>query len=392
MGFSKLPVMTALVIATAIALGILYFPRNDSGDPGTDGPKYKEVRAEYGTFEVIVTANGVVKPIDRIELKSKASGQIEELPVEEGDFVRKGDLIARLDQKDERTAVAQAQADLDIARAELKQARRTYERRKQLFLQNLVSEEERDQSELNLAVARGKMVQATTALERAQERLTESVIRAPIDGIILKKNVEEGQIIASGVTTVSGGTPIVDIADMSSVYVEAGIDEIDIGKVSIGQSATVVAEAFQALQFSGKIVRIAPEAKIEQNVTLFNVIVEVENRDRKLNSGMNTTIRIVIVKKDNVLLVPSMALQAEPEAGASPNERTVLLKQGSDFLPRTVEIGLSNFKQAEIVSGLSQGAVLGVPMTSRLKEETERLEKRIRRSRSFSTKKEQKTP
>ncbi len=382
-------VMIGLVTIAVIAVMVIYFANYNSSGPQETGPKFKEVQVEYGTFQVVVTANGVVQPMDRIEIKSKASGLIEELPVEEGDFVHQGQLIARLDQKDERTALDQAQADLDIARAELKQAKRTYDRRKELFERDLVSREELDESEQNSAVAQGRLVRAQTVLDRAKERLSESIVRAPIDGIILKKSVEEGQIIASGVTNVSGGTPIVDIADMRSVYVEAGIDEIDIGKVQIDQSATVVAEAYPELQFNGEVVRIAPEAKIEQNVTLFNVVIEVENTDGKLKSGMNTTIQITIVNKENVLLAPAVALQVNSEPGDSSKTRTVLLKQGSQFVPHQVEIGMSNFKQTEILSGLKQGDILGVSMTSRLKEENERLEARIRDSRSFGRAKNQ---
>jgi len=382
-------VMIGLFTIAIIAAMGLYFANYNSAGPQETGPEFKEVQVEYGTFQVVVTANGVVQPMDRIEIKSKASGLIEELPVEEGDFVHKGQLIARLDQKDERTALAQAQADLDIARAELKQAKRTFDRRKELFERDLVSREELDESEQNSAVAQGRSVRAQTVLDRARERLSESIVRAPIDGIILKKSVEQGQIIASGVTNVSGGTPIVDIADMRSVYVEAGIDEIDIGKVQIEQSATVVAEAYPELQFNGEVVRIAPEAKIEQNVTLFNVVIAVENTDGKLKSGMNTTIQITIVDKEHVLLAPAVALQVSSEPGDRSKTRTVLLKQGSQFVPHQVEIGMSNFKQAEILSGLKQGDILGVPMTSRLKEENERLEARIRSSRSFGRAKDQ---
>lgn len=385
MHFSKSRIILGLVLIASITAVILFFINGKANDMEGVGPRYKEVTAERGTFQIVVSANGVVKPIDRVEIKSKASGQIEELPVEVGDFVRKGELIARLDQKDERAAVEQAQADMDIAKAELNQAQLTFERRDKLFQENLISEEERDQLVLNLAVAKGKLIQATSTLDRARERLSESIVRAPIDGIILQKYVEEGQIIASGVSNVSGGSPIADIADMRSVYIEAGIDEIDIGKISIGQNATVVAEAYPRLEFQGKIVRIAPEAKVEQNVTLFDVIVEVQNTDAKLKSGMNTTIEITIVRKENVLLAPVMAFQTDRKEGTPANERTVLLKEGNEFTPHQVTIGLSNFKEAEILSGLEPGSVLGVLMTSRLKEENEQMEDRIRSSRSFGT-------
>lgn len=383
---SKLRLILGIVLIIAITGSIFLFINGKTGkDVKGDIPKFKEIVVQRGTFQIIVSANGEVKPIDRIEMKSKASGTIEELPIEEGDFVKKGDLIARLDQKDERAAVAQAQADLDIAKAELKQARRAFDRRDQLFQKKLISEEERDQLELSLAVAKGKLVQATTALDRANERLTESIVRAPVSGVILQKYVEEGQIIASGISNVSGGTPIADIADMSSVYIEAGIDEIDIGKVKVGQSATVIAEAYPQLRFHGKIVRIAPEAKIEQNVTLFDVVIEVENTNGKLKSGMNATVEITIVRKENVLLASAIALRMPNGPKAEPNVRSVLLKQGRQFVPRKIKIGLFNFKQAEVISGLKEGDILGVVMTSRLKAENERLENRIKSSRSFGT-------
>ncbi len=385
--------ITGISLISVIAGITVFFLSGNGSDSGRNRIKFKEVIVERGTFQIIVMANGVVKSIDRIEIKSKASGEIVELPVEEGDFISQGDLIARLDQKDERAEAAQAQADFDIAMAELKQAQSTFERRNQLFQDNLISEEEQGQITLDLAVAKGKVIQASTTLERTQERLSEAVVRAPIDGTILQKYVEEGQIIASGVSNVSGGTPIVDIADMSSVYIETGIDEIDIGKVQIGQFATVIAEAYPELAFNGEIVRIAPEAKIEQNVTLFDVVVEVKNNDGKLKSGMNTRVEIEIVKKENVLLAPVITMQI-PDAkdlgdfqNRDANVRSVLLKQEGKFILQIVETGLSNFKQVIILAGVEEGSTLGVPMTSRLKNENDRLEARIRSSRSFGSKK-----
>ena len=385
--------ITGISLISVIAGITVFFLSGNGSDSGRNRIKFKEVIVERGTFQIIVMANGVVKSIDRIEIKSKASGEIVELPVEEGDFINQGDLIARLDQKDERAEVAQAQADFDIAMAELKQAQSTFERRNQLFQDNLISEEEQGQITLDLAVAKGKVIQASTTLERAQERLSEAVVRAPIDGTILQKYVEEGQIIASGVSNVSGGTPIVDIADMSSVYIETGIDEIDIGKVQIGQFATVIAEAYPELEFNGEIVRIAPEAKVEQNVTLFDLVVEVMNNDGKLRSGMNTSVEIEIVKKENVLLAPVITIQIpgvrdlEGHQKREANVRTVLLKQEDKFIPQTVEIGPSNFRQVIILAGIEEGSILGIPMTSRLKDENDRLEERIRNSRSFGSKK-----
>ena len=149
------------VVAGVVAMRLL---RADEAGEAEEGPRYKEVSALRGAFRVAVSANGLVRPIDRIELKSKASGEVIELPIEVGDRVEKGALIAKLDQVEERTALVQARADLDIAGAELGLAQKNFEGRKQLFGSNVISEEAQDQTELDLAVARSKLVQATTAL------------------------------------------------------------------------------------------------------------------------------------------------------------------------------------------------------------------------------------
>jgi len=375
-------VLGAITIAI---LSVVIFARtqNNTTNYQSSTQKFKDYTVERGNFKIMVTANGGVIPIDRVEIKSKASGLVEELPVEQGDHIKMGDLIARLDQKDERAAVSQAQADFDIATAELKKSQREFERRNELFAENLVSEEEKDQIELNLAIAKGKLVQATTALDRAKERLSESIVRAPIDGVILQKYVEKGQIIASGISNVSGGTPIVDIADMSSVYIQAGVDEIDIGKIKVGQKANVIADAYPDIIFNGKIVRIAPEAKIEQNVTLFDVIVEVQNREGKLKSGMNTSIEITIIQEDNVLLVPSIAILPAEDSPADKNSGIVMLKRGNRYEPKSVKIGLDNFQEVEILSGLQENDVVGVSMSSRLQEENDQNQARIRNRTSF---------
>lgn len=393
---------------------------SDKGEASNGEVRYKEFVVERGVFRQDVSATGVVKPTDRIEIKSKASGKIDLLPLEEGDAVKKGDLICRLDKTDVQADVDQRRADLDIAEAELAQAQNTFERRNKLFEKGLISKEELDNNDLSLAQANGKLVRARIAYDQALVRLDETEVRSPIDGIILKKLVEAGQIISSGINNVSGGTAIVAIADMSRVYIEVGIDEIDVGKVRIGQKAMVVADAFPQRSFEGTIIRMAPEAKVEQNVTQFNVVVEVENKRGKLKSGMNASVEITIVAEDDVLLAPVMALSGAQRGGGAgsggwsgrtggmgggsrsggapaaggksemggPGRRSMrkaLVKVDGEFVEREIQIGATDFKNAIILSGLEDGDTLGVPMTSRLKAENDRLEQRIRNSRSFGS-------
>jgi HlyD family secretion protein len=370
----------AAVAVAAIAIAAVQQRRGEAPEDGEAEPSYREVTAVRGAFRLAVSANGLVRPIDRIELKSKASGEVTELPIEVGDLVAKGALIAKLDQVDERTALKQARADLDIARAELELAEKNFERRAQLLTSDVISREAQDQTELELAVARSKRVQATTALERARERMEDTVITAPVGGIILQKYVEGGQIIASGVSNVGGGTPIADIADMSDVHIEAGVDEIDIGKISVGQEATVRAEAYPEQIYTGQVVRIAPEARVDQNVTLFDVVVEVANTDGNLKSGMNATVEIVIVDRPDVLTIPVSALQGSRDGG---DAAAVLVKTGDAWVPREIRTGVTNYRVIEVLSGLEAGAVLGIPMLSRLKEDNDRLDERMRGTRSF---------
>jgi HlyD family secretion protein len=375
--------------AAASAAALQQFRAEDDG-PTEPDIKYKEIVAERGVFRVAVSADGVVRPIDRIELKSKASGKVIGLPIEVGDEVAEGSLIAKLDQVEERTALAQAQADLDIARAELGLAEKNAERRRELFERNAVSALDRDQAELNLAVARGKLVQATTALERARERMEDTVIAAPVHGVILQKYVERGQIIASGVSNVGGGTPIADIADMRTVHIEAGVDEIDIGRIELGQIASVRAEAYPDDVYRGEVVRVAPEAREEQNVTVFDVVIRVENANGHLKSGMNAQAEIVILERDGVIAIPLTALQSSP-LGAPPRPRgiaTVLVKNGSEYTPREIRVGDSDYRVVEVLEGLEPGDVLGIPMTSRLKADHDILDARIRSNQGFGRNRE----
>jgi len=381
-GWVRWSVVLVLAMAAVGGTVLGLWGTNGMTDEPT-GPAYKDVVVERGEFRIAVNANGLVRPIDRIELKSKASGEVIELPIEVGQLIEKGSLIAKLDQVEARTELERDRANLAIARAELALAEKNFHRRKELFGRDVISVETQDQTELDLAVARSKFVQATTALERAEERMGDTTIKAPVDGLILQKYVETGQIIASGVSNVGGGSPIADIADMRAVHIEAGIDEIDIGKISLGQRATIRPEAYPDQDYAGKVTRIAPEARVEQNVTLFDVIVRVENTDGKLKSGMNSTVEIVVVDAPDVLTIPVTALQ-DGDVPRSPGTGLVLLKRGEVYEEQPVRTGRTDYRVIEVLEGLSAGDVLGVPMVSRLKAAHDRLDSRVRSSRSFA--------
>ncbi|MEX2190351.1 MAG: efflux RND transporter periplasmic adaptor subunit [Bacteroidota bacterium] len=275
----------------------------------TKGQVTRVARVERGNLELMVSANGVVQPINRVEIKSKASGQIEQLHFEEGQTVKKGELLIALDQTTARNDYEQAKADLAVAESNLKQQQNNYNRSIELFEKQLISEQERDQSSVEKVRAEAQLVKARATLSSAEERLRDTRVMSPTTGVILSRTVSLGQIISSGTSNVSGGTTLATIADMDEVYIETNVDEVDIGKVQVGQLARVVADAYPDDAFTGEVIRIAPLGKTLQNVTTFNVIVLVRNVGGRLKAGMSTSVDIEIFRRRDVLLVPTESLK-----------------------------------------------------------------------------------
>jgi HlyD family secretion protein len=300
-----------IVTAAVVFVGTAYIIWGGSEDgPATPVGQFTRIeQVTRGDLNLVVSANGVVQPINKVEVKSKASGQIEEINIIEGQVVEKGFLMLKLDQRTTRNDYEQAKADLAVAEANLKQAENNFGRNKELFAKGLLSEQERDASNLEYVRAQAQLVKAKASLASAEERLADTRIVAPISGTILTKNVELGQIIASGVSNVGGGTTIASIADMQEVYVETSVDEVDIGKVGVGQRATVIADAYPDDRFTGQVERIAPLGKTQQNVTTFNVVVLVRNVGGKLKAGMSASVDIEVFNQRAVLLISNEALK-----------------------------------------------------------------------------------
>ena len=273
------------------------------------GQTTRIVTVTRGNLDLSVSANGVVQPIDKVEIKSKASGQIEKLEFEEGQLVQKGVLLIELDRRTAQNDYDQAKADLAVAESNLQQSENNYRRSQELFEKSLISEQEKDQTTLEKVRAEAQLVKAKAVLSSAEERLRDTRIVSPITGVILSRSVALGQIISSGTSNVSGGTTLATIADMEEVYVETNVDEVDIGKVQVGHQAKVVADAFPEDNFRGEVIRIAPLGKTQQNVTTFSVIILVRNMGGKLKAGMSASVDIEIFNRRDVLLLPADAFK-----------------------------------------------------------------------------------
>jgi len=412
-------------IATIIVIvGIVIWFTTRPGDAREEQTAFfpQVEKVQRGSIRVQVSTTGTIEPMNKVEIKSKASGLIEKMTIEESDHVNKGDLIAKLDQRDTKNSYDQSVAELQVAKASLKQSESDFKRKQELYKKGLIPAVEFDQAELALVQAKAQVVRAQVSLDNNDIRLKDTIVRSPISGIILTKDVEEGQIISSGISSVSGGTLIATVADMRQVYVKADVDEVDIGKIEPGMTARVVADAYPNEQFAGKVIRIAAQAKVEQNVTSFEVTIQVDNPTGKLKAGMNVSVEILVADKQNVLLVPNEALMTQEEMmreiaslkmamgeGEKPNKtgsrqkgrpgkheknnsdqastlnRGVIIKQGNNFRPQLVKVGVSNFDNTEILQGLQEGQQVVYTFFSRAKASSDQFRKRMMSRMSMSS-------
>jgi HlyD family secretion protein len=300
--------MWGLAVVVLCGGGYWWYASRQSEAP-TDEMFRRTAVARRGDLVVSISATGRIDPIEMVEVKSKASGEIIELPIKAGDLVRRGDLIARLDRRTAQNDYDQAQADFMVAEVTVRQRERELSRLRTLFDNKLASESEYDNAKLAYEQANSSMVRAKAALSTADERLRDTEIRAPIDGIVLERPVEIGQIISSGTTTVTGGSLLCTVANMKEVYVVASVDETDIGRVQMNLPAYISPDAYPDKKLQGIVERIAPKSKVEQNVTVFEVTALVDNSDGLLKAGMNATVEVVIDQADEAILVPVRAVE-----------------------------------------------------------------------------------
>jgi len=272
-------------------------------------PVYQAIPVERRSITVSVRAAGTVQPDTLVEVKSKASGEILEIKVETGQTVRSGDLLVRVDQRTARNQVAQSEAQLDVARARLANAETQKRRSDELFKSQSITEQELETATLGVANAKAEVINAQVAMETARIRMEDTDVLAPISGTIISKSVERGQVISSPTSDVGGGTVLLKMADLDLVQVRTLVDETDVGKVRPGLRSTVTVDAYPNQPFQGEVLKIEPQAETSQNVTMFPVLVRIENRNGLLKPGMNADVQIHVGQRDSVLAVPNAALR-----------------------------------------------------------------------------------
>ncbi len=261
-------------------------------------------------------ASGIIEPINVVDVKSKASGMITKLPVETGTMVKRGDLLVQVDTRDVKNQLDQAQADLDAAQAKLDVSISQKKRSDDMFAAKVITAQEHETAELDTRDASAALIRAKANVDLAQQRLDDAHVTSSITGTIIEKDVAEGVVIASATGSVSGGTTLLKMADLTQVRIRALFNETDIGLVRGGQTATVNVDAYQNRPFTGLVEKIEPQAVVQQNVTMFPVLVTLDNRENLLKPGMNGEVSVLINDLPDAIAVPNDAVRSVREASA----------------------------------------------------------------------------
>lgn len=403
-----------IFILTAVVITVGYYWSRNSKNVKRETPEWSNAHVTRGSIRLAVSCTGrVVSNLD-VEIKCKASGEIKKLPFDISDQVKKGDLLIELDPVDEQRKVKQAKISLDSSQARLKQskvdlqiaekdlaverksveaalisarasakdARAKAERRKHLFDKKITSQENSESMEIaaiqaevdlentlirmeelalkekeleikqqNIRLAEAQVGTDKINLSLAEQRLQDTKVFSPIDGVVSERNVQIGQIISSGISNVGGGTVAMVISDLSRRFVLASVDESDIGRVELGQNVIITADAFPRERFSGKIERIGTKGVNISNVVTFEVKIELLGTNKSLlKPEMTTNIDIIFAEKEDVLLVPSEAVLNKDDQ----HFVRVMIDDGS-VKERPVQVGISDGVVTEITTGLNQG-------------------------------------
>lgn len=326
--------------------------------------KLRTMTVEPGEFSLVISTTGVVEPKDVVEIRSKATGEVKIVHFEEGDRVEKDKPLISLDRTLEQRRVNQASADLAIAKANhikavrvLEHTQSKYRTELSLYRKRLVTKESLDNlkhdvavKKAETAVTRAQINKAVEVLREARDRLAETTIVAPMTGIILNRYVQTGQIIFSGVNSPSGGTLLAKMANLDDLYVRVDVDEADVAHVRPKMEPEITVDALPGRRFRGTVIRINPDGKTENNVTVFQVMVKLPREASEvMKVRMTANVKIEVRKLDKVITVPAVAVRYRRGRPG-----VYVMEQGKPRF-RRLKLGLSNGTNTLVRKGLKLG-------------------------------------
>jgi len=381
--FTRKRVVIAVAVLAAVAVAVAVVKRKDDTVPPS---QYRSTVVDRGAINQTVTATGTINPVALINVGSQVSGTVAELNADFNDRVKKGQVLLKLEPTIFNAQVRQAEANIASARASLRLAQATFERNEQLVAQNFLSGLALDQSKREMQVAQANLTLAQAQHDRARADLNNSVIRSPIDGVVIKRTIDLGQTVAASFNTPN----LFQIAqDLTKMQIDTSVSEADVGQLKDGLPARFVVDAYPDREFAATMRQFRLAPNVVQNVVTYNVVLDVDNVDELLKPGMTAQVRLVVANRPDVLRIPTTALRfrlseeeqeaerkrnkdAKPGAvAAAPppapvKDDDIAFRNASDTTrmfkiykldamnhPQPVDIraGLSNFRYTEVVSG-----------------------------------------
>ena len=316
-----------------------------------------------GNIKQIVTATGKIQPINTISVGTQVSGIVEKVLADYNDEVKEGQLLAQLDTSVLIENRNDAKARLELAQAKQKIAKLNYDRIEKLYKDKLIAKASLEESEIELATADANVLTAQADFNIAERNYGYAKITSPVSGTIISKEIEQGQTVAASLQT---PTLFMVAEDLSKMQIEANIAEADIGSIKSDMPVTFTVDAYPTDTFHGVVRQIRLSPTVESNVVMYTVVIEVDNSSRKLLPGMTAFVSIVIEERNDVLCLPTSALQYKPNAfvkkfidakkvDLKPNEAMVYRFEKGRLVPTVFQKGLADTSLIEITGGLQEG-------------------------------------
>lgn len=358
---------------------------------GDRKPSYRTVKVDRGSVSSTVTATGTLSALVTVQVGSQVSGMIKELTVDFNSVVRKGQVVARLDPALFEAQVGQATANATSSRANVEKMRvavtdaeRALRRARELREKDLVSESDLEvaqsafeSAQANRRAAEAQVAQAEAALNSATVNLEHTTICAPVDGIVISRNVDVGQTVAA---SLQAPTLFTIAGDLTRMQAHANVSEADVGSIRVGQEATFTVDAYPERRYTGRLTQIRNSPATIQNVVTYDGVIDVSNSDLSLKPGMTATISILSARKDGVLRIPNTALRFKPptseadapgtgrngrDGASAKRQQAVWVLKGGRLVKVPVQTGITDGINSELVTGdLQQGTEVVVDAPS----------------------------
>ena len=358
----KKKLIICMSVAIAIIAAVTIFMRSNKRQPITI--IYETAKVERATISNSVTATGTIEPVNKVEVGTQVSGIISKIYVDYNSIVKKGQVIAELDKINLESELASAKANLASSKSELDYQETNYKRIKALHDKGFISDDDFDIADLSYKKAKEAYLVQLQTVQKAQTNLGYATITSPIDGVVLSKDVEEGQTVAASFSTPTLFTIARDLTDMQVV---ANVDEADIGNVRDGQRVTFTVDAFPDDTFEGRVKQVRQQGEEESNVVTYEVVISVPNNDLKLKPQLTANVNIYTEEIENVVSVPAKALRFSPtkemmndgEKIKDCNATNKLwIKEANILKAYPVKTGITNGIRTQILEGVKEGTAV----------------------------------